>query len=72
MLFGFDWLSGFREDWWTPMDGQTPTDDDGRTTVHMYTIGVSCEPNGSGELKRIISHFSLINHRVWLLVRAVI
>ena len=56
-------------------------DEDGRTTEHLYTrISVPCEPNGSGEpnssgeLKVIVSHFilHLLNHRVWFLVRAVL
>ena len=47
MKFGFDRPSDFREEvrkWWT--DGRSTTD--GRTPVRGYT----CEPNGSGELKR--------------------
>ena len=31
-------------------DGRT---DDGRTTEHGYTISSPCEPDGSGELKRV-------------------
>ena len=30
-------------------DGRT--EDNGRTTEHLYTISVPCESNGSGELK---------------------
>ena len=36
-------------------DGGT-TDDDGRTPEHGYIISSPCEPNGSGELKNIISN----------------
>ena len=57
------------------VDADGRMDDDGRTTEHLYTrISVPCEPNGSGELKVIVSHSisHLLNHRVWLLVRAIL
>ena len=36
-------------------DGRT---DDGRTTEHGYTISSPCEPDGSGELKRLLGKFA--------------
>ena len=48
--FGFDWPSGFGE------DSSIVDDADGRTDGRQldgYTISSPCEPNGSGELKKL-------------------
>ena len=52
MQFGFEWLRGIRDFLLQLVDADGRTNDDGRTTEHMYIYCVLCEPNGSGELKR--------------------
>ena len=36
---------------------------DGRTTEHGYTISSSCEPDGSGELKKTFKNLLLQNQK---------
>ena len=54
--FGFDWPSGSEEKIFEIVDRQT-TDGrttDGRTPDHGHPISSPCEPNGSGELIKLI------------------